>query len=237
MPVPVPVPVPLALPAANGANLHVSNGHGSDGTNGHGHDGSRPKVAVVGPATNGHHPADGERWGPGRRGRRRATTAGPTTVSLSAYPSEPGPGEEILVDVEVGFVGGVKSIHIDYGDGTTFEAVRRPEWYCNGFLGPKDSVVGELHAYAEAGTYRMTAVVTTVDCTGEGAPRLPAGWNRPTRRDGSPARPQPLFPQVEAVGVEQVTTVTLTVTARPAVTSRPAGVDAPPRPDLAIDRR
>ncbi len=169
-----------------------------------------------------------EPWGYGGVGGSKVVTSGSTTVSMTMMPRDHFAGEMVQVGAEVRFVGGMRSIRIDYGDGTIYEGNRGPNWYCNLLMEPKTtSAGGGHHFYARPGTYTVRVIVTTVDCMRPGISNLPPGWTRPTLPDGTFAGPEPIFVPFDPVGNEQVTTVGMTQISRPEARPRPGPAPVP----------
>ena len=142
-------------------------------------------------------------------GGSKVATSGSTTVTMTMYPREAYAGWTTAVGVDVGFVGGLKSVRIDYGDGTVLNANLLWEWYCEGHENPKTTHSIHYHGYSQPGTYTVTVTATTVDCTPPGHDDVVVPPFDPTQ--GS--QPQPVFPVLHypalPVGHEQVTTVSM----------------------------
>ena len=161
-------------------------------------------------------PAGAVPWGTGGNGASRTVTNGPDTVTLNVYPYDLSVDSYLQSSVDIAFVGGIKSVRFDYGDGTS--AVHNgvdyglSGWPCEDpITAPKTS--GDSagpHTYARAGTYRVTVTVTTVDCRGDMLPpwEIPGFPN--TFPDGTP-----VAKRMPPVGNERVTTVSLDVVQRP----------------------
>ncbi len=150
--------------------------------------------------------------GYGGYGGTRTVTSGTTIVALSLYPRESYAGQMTQVGVEVRFVGGMRSIRIDYGDGTFYDGVYFPEWSCNGVPGAKTtSAGGGHHFYAQPGSYQVTATVTSFNCSPDGGSESPPSMF-PTLPDGTM---NPEFLAHPHVGVESVTVAAITAISRP----------------------
>jgi len=151
--------------------------------------------------------------GYGGYGGTRTVASGTTTAALSLYPREAYAGEMTQVGVEVGFIGGIRSIQIDFGDGVVVDGVYSSNWACNGDPGNKTtSAGGGHHFYAQPGTYTVRAIVTAFNCPPGGASEMPAWMVHPTLADGTI---NPDFLALPPVGPEYVTIATITAVSRP----------------------
>jgi len=106
------------------------------------------------------------------------------------------------------FVGGVKSVRFNYGDGATAvhasDSGGSPAWSCEDPIGAvkASSDSAPAHDYAQAGTYRVTVTVTTVDCRGFMLPPWEVPGLPMTLPDGTP-----VAKRMPPVGQDRVTTV------------------------------
>jgi hypothetical protein len=143
-------------------------------------------------------------WGVSGYGGEATVTAANATVVLRVYPREQYAGEMVQVGVEVTTTDAVRSVKIDMGNGTVYDALPVRGWTCS--REPRMVSAGAPHhVYPAPGDYRIRAIVTIVPCNVPipGPPELP------------PAAPSPFEKDV------------VVVEAGMAVEQRP---DAPPRP-------
>ncbi len=143
-------------------------------------------------------------WGVSGYGGEATVTAHNATVVLRVYPREQYVGERFQVGVEVTTTDAVRSVKIDMGNGTVYDALPVRGWTCS--REPRMVSAGAPpHVYPAPGDYRIRALVTVVPCNVPipGPPELP------------PAAPSPFEKDV------------VVVEASMAVEQRP---DAPPRP-------
>ncbi len=64
-------------------------------------------------------PAGAAPGGTGGLGASKTVTNGPDTVTLNVYPYDLSVDSGLQTSVEITFVGGIKSVRFDYGDGTS----------------------------------------------------------------------------------------------------------------------
>lgn len=109
-------------------------------------------------------------------GAAKTVSSGPDTVTMRVYPYDLSVDSTLQLSMEMAFVGGVKSVRFDYGDGTstvhTSDSGGIPAWSCEDPINALKASSGgaPAHDYTQAGTYRVTVTVTTVDCRGSMLP-------------------------------------------------------------------
>ena len=161
-------------------------------------------------------PAGAEPFGLYGMGAAKTVTNGPDTVTMRVYPYDLSVDSMLQLSMEMSFVGGVKSVRFDYGDGTsavhTADSGGLPAWWCEDpITALKGSSGGApAHNYAQAGTYRVTVTVTTVDCRGFMLPPWEVPGLPMTLPDGTP-----VAKRMPAVGQERVTSVSMDIVQRP----------------------
>jgi hypothetical protein len=149
-------------------------------------------------------------------GAAKTVTNGPDGVTMRVYPYDLSLGSTLQLSTEMAFVGGVKSVRFDYGDGNsvvhTSDSGGSPAWWCEDpITAVKASSHGApSHNYARAGTYRVTVTLTTVDCRGFMLPPWEVPGLPMTFPDGTP-----VAKRIGPVGQERVTTVSMDVVQRP----------------------
>ena len=149
-------------------------------------------------------------------GAAKTATNGPDTVTMRVYPYDLSVDSFLQLSMEMAFVGGVKSVRFDYGDGIsvvhTSDSGGAPAWSCEDPITAvkASSDSAPYHEYAQAGTYRVTVTVTTVDCRGFMLPPWEVPGLPMTLPDGTP-----VAKRMPPVGQERVTTVGMDVVQRP----------------------
>ena len=90
------------------------------------------------------------------------TTSGDTTLSLSFFPADQFFGERIRVGVELTTRDAVRSVKVDFGNGTVVDATP-PGFNCPGTVRPLYPG-GAVYTYPAPGRYVVKAIVTSVPC-------------------------------------------------------------------------
>ena len=111
--------------------------------------------------------ASGERCGVpsgyGGYGAKKSRTTGPTTVTVEAYMCESYDGEPTQIFTHIEDSGGVvRSLHLDYGDGTAND--QDLSNYCGGSGASPYSISGPPHTFAAPGAYTVKATVAMQRC-------------------------------------------------------------------------
>jgi hypothetical protein len=109
----------------------------------------------------------GTPWGYGGFGASHTVTEGQLTVLLGIVDCEHYDGEFMQTHLEISDPGSLlRSMRVDFGDGTTAYDVSGSSWTCdspnrpNPFYGS-----APFHTYAASGAYTVTASVTTSSCS------------------------------------------------------------------------
>lgn len=118
--------------------------------------------AAVAPRTRGPYP-------PGVSGTTLSatTTSGDTTLALSFFPADQYFGEIVQVRLELSTREAVRSVKVDFGNGTVVDATP-PGFNCPGKVRPLYPGA-PIYTYPAPGRYVVKAVVTSVPCVPSGA--------------------------------------------------------------------
>ena len=108
----------------------------------------------------------GTPWGYGGYGASHTVADGRLTVLLGIVDCEHYDGEYMQTHLEISDAGSLfRSIHVDFGDGTTYDT-SGSTWTCDSPNRPNPYYgSAPFHTYTAAGTYTVTASVTTSSCS------------------------------------------------------------------------